>query len=199
MTEQNNLIEDELDTGHDYDGIRELDNRLPNWWLMTLWGAVFFAIGYWTFYHGLPIGNSLEETLSALKNERSMAEQRKLEALIAQGQDPGSDEILAKVIADEVRVKSGKTIYDSSCIACHKADGGGLVGPNLTDNAWIHGAGRPADLYRVINKGSVEKGMPAWGQPLGVTKVQDLVAYVSSIKNTNVDGGKAPQGEIAPK
>jgi cytochrome c oxidase cbb3-type subunit 3 len=91
-------------------------------------------------------------------------------------------------------VEDGKQVFVSTCAACHRADGGGNIGPNLTDEFWIHGD-KPQDIWSTVHNGIPAKGMPTWGPQIGEAKVASVVAYVLSIRNTNVPNGKAPQGE----
>jgi mono/diheme cytochrome c family protein len=93
-------------------------------------------------------------------------------------------------------IEKGRQVFEKmNCVACHTANGGGNIGPNLTDNAWIHG-GRATQIYRVVLEGVPAKGMVAWGPQLGDERVQSVVAYVLTLRNTNVPGGKAPQGDV---
>jgi len=181
----------DVDTGHEYDGIREFDNRLPSWWLMTLWGAVVFSIGYWTYYHTTGTGSSSKEAYLA-----EVGESKKAEAERAAKAGVVTDDDLLALTKSAEALERGKQAYTTNCIACHKADGGGLVGPNLTDAFWIHGD-KPTDLYKVVAEGVLPKGMPAWKPVLGPTTTQEVVAYVLTMKDTNVAGGKEPQGNKA--
>jgi cytochrome c oxidase cbb3-type subunit 3 len=103
-------------------------------------------------------------------------------------------EALRALAKDKGTVDQGKQVFVQTCAACHRQDGGGVVGPNLTDDFWLHGAA-PDKIYKTIAKGVPEKGMPAWGPQLGMDRTQAVTAYVISIRGTNVAGGKAPQGE----
>jgi cytochrome c oxidase cbb3-type subunit 3 len=96
---------------------------------------------------------------------------------------------------DAARVAEGKALFITYCAPCHGPEGGGKIGPNLTDNAWIHG-GAPEKIFAQITNGAPSKGMIAWGPQLGSERVKKLTAFVLSIKNTNVPGGKAPQGTV---
>ena len=176
---------------HVYDGIVEHDNRLPRWWLATLWGAVVFSFGYWFVYETFGVADHPQESFDKAMAVRREAEDKARVAraaivddafLVALSQDPGARE-------------RGKAVYDSTCLACHADKGQGLVGPNLTDSAWLHG-GAPTQILATVNDGVVAKGMPAWGPALGAGKVNDVVAYLLTMKGTNVPG-KEPQGEIA--
>jgi cytochrome c oxidase cbb3-type subunit 3 len=94
-------------------------------------------------------------------------------------------------------VQTGRGVFAQSCVACHAANGGGGIGPNLTDSAWIHGSRPTTHLRTMVNEGVLARGMPAWGPQLGHERVQAVVAYVLTLKDTNVAGGKAPQGTAA--
>lgn len=177
---------------HQFDGIEEFDNHLPNWWLWTFYGACIFSLFYWMYYHGLGIGPTSREYY-----EREMAA-----AAAAKVTVEVTEESLLSLSADTAGVQAGRQVFEQNCVACHGPDGGGtlagapLPGPNLTDGAWIHGSA-PMQIHATITNGVVEKGMLAWGPILGPTKVQQVAAYVLSIRDTNVAGGKEPQGETA--
>jgi cytochrome c oxidase cbb3-type subunit 3 len=176
--------------GHVYDDIVELDNRLPLWWQLTLYGAIVFALVYW-------FGRRFEAIPSSAQSyQQEVAVQRAAEAERAR-LSPVSDDMLATLAKDPATVAQGKEVFTTTCAPCHRADGAGNIGPNLTDAYWIHGS-KPASIYRTASDGVPAKGMPAWGPQLGDQRVQNVVAFVLSIKNTNVPGGKAPQGEIEP-
>lgn len=179
------------DTGHDYDGIRELDNPLPRWWLFTLYGAVVFSVAYWFYFHTLRAGLL---PMAAYQDEirRAQEEQEKMEAALeAQGKGV-TEEQLTALSRDPAVVERGAAVFKQNCVACHGDRGQGVVGPNLTDAYWLHG-GKARDIYTNISTGVLEKGMPAWKPALGSTRVKEAVAFVLSIRDTNV-AGKAPQG-----
>lgn len=175
---------------HTFDGIQEFDNRLPNWWLWTFYLACIFSVLYWIHYHTLGTG--------ALPGEAYMEEQRiAAERLAAEmARNPITDESLLKASENPAFVAAGKAIFENpqQCAQCHRADGGGNIGPNLTDKFWING-GTPMDVYRTVSEGGRPgKGMVAW-KGNGQLFVQHVVAYVLSIRNTNVPDGKQPEPE----
>jgi len=183
--------EDKNEIVHTYDDdLQEQDNRLPLWWQYTLYGAIVFAVAYW-------IG---EHKLSAWLSQRDRYDQEmvaeRLEAARA-GAKVTPDLLVAMSRTPSV-VESGRQTFVTTCAPCHRADGGGNIGPNLTDGYWIHG-GKPEDIYSTVHEGVPTKGMPTWTPVLGEQRVEAAVAYVISIENTNVPGGKAPQGELAAK
>jgi cytochrome c oxidase cbb3-type subunit 3 len=173
---------------HDFDGIQEYDNRLPNWWLWILWGSILFAFAYWLVFHTFGVAK-----LPPARYEAEM--QRAAEAQLAKGGslDDAALELMA-TLPD--RVAEGKALFSTYCVACHASRGEGLVGPNLTDAHWIHGA-RPLDIHKVVTDGVLAKGMAAWGRQLGPKRVESVTAYVLTLRGTNVPG-KAPEGELVP-
>ncbi len=156
---------------HSFDGIQEYDKRLPRWWLLTLYGAIVYAVIYWGYYHTYQVG-----TNPVASFEQEMAANT---ARAAQGTGLVDDAALWKMSQDPQAVSAGKVTFDTMCAACHKPDLTGLIGPNLVDNQWIHG-GLPLDAVRIIQEGVAAKGMPAWGAMLGKQKTQEVVAYIFS-------------------
>lgn len=169
--------------GHN-DGIIEGDNPLPRWWLGILAATIVFGYGYWVYYHvgGLAPGQIGEY-------ERAQAE----EARRAAAQKPATDELLQALAADPQTVGEGAKVFAQSCASCHGDRAEGKIGPNLTDGYWLHG-GKPMDLHAIVQDGFLDKGMPAWGGQLGPTRTRAVVAYVVSLRGTNVPG-KEPQGQ----
>lgn len=176
---------------HEYDGIREADSELPRWWLVTLIGTVFFAGFYWFYYHSLNIGLLGKE---ALAEESAVYAAREAERIRASG--GAGPEALATLSKDPVTLAKGKEVYLSTCAACHKEDGSGNIGPNLTDHYWLHGAA-DAQIWTTIKEGVKDKGMAAWGTQLGAERTQAVAAYVISLRNKDVKG-KEPQGDLVP-
>jgi cytochrome c oxidase cbb3-type subunit 3 len=170
------------------DDLVEEDNRLPLWWQYTLYGAVVFAACYWYAEHKVgvfqPQDVAFQQEMITVRLEQAKKNGGALppEALIALSKTPAT-------------VEQGKQIFITTCAACHRADGGGNIGPNLTDNAWIHG-GKPENVYKSVREGVAAKGMPAWGPQLGEEKVAAATAYVITLKGTNAPGGKPPQGDV---
>jgi cytochrome c oxidase cbb3-type subunit 3 len=177
---------------HVYDDIVEHDNKLPLWWQLTLYGAVVFALVYW-------FGRRFDAIPSPAQAYQSdVAAERAAEAERARARGTIDDAMLSTLAKDPATLAQGKEVFTSTCAACHKPDAGGNIGPNLTDAYWIHG-NKPTDIYKTVSEGVPAKGMPTWTPVLGEQRVEAAVAYVISIENTNVPGGKAPQGELAAK
>ncbi len=172
---------------HEFDGIQEFDNRLPNWWLWLMYGSIVFALFYWIVFHTLELRKLPREQF-----EEVMAEAQEIQ--LAKMMEAGVDNDFFVAMADTPdKVAEGREIFVKHCVACHLDQGQGLVGPNLTDGNWIHGC-EPMDLFKTVSDGVAAKGMPAWQNQLGPTRVMSVVSYVMTIKNTNVSG-KAPEGE----
>jgi cytochrome c oxidase cbb3-type subunit 3 len=177
---------------HVYDDIVEHDNKLPLWWQLTLYGTVLFGLVYWYGRRMEAIPSPAQTYAADVAAERAAAAER------ARARGTVDDAMLTTLSKDPASVARGKDTFATTCSPCHKTDGGGNIGPNLTDGYWIHG-NKPTDLYKIVTDGVPAKGMPTWGPMLGDVKVQEVVAYVITIENTNVAGGKAPQGELAAK
>lgn len=157
---------------HKYDGIQEYDQRLPNWWLFTLYGAIVFSFVYW-FYEdqsglGIPDTEVLETSLQAI-------ETAKLENSI----DVTNNDLFVQMSANSDFVAAGARTYSQSCVACHGANLEGGIGQNLVDSEWKHG-GEPTQIYTSIYDGIPEMGMQAWGNLLGQKKIAELVAFILS-------------------
>jgi cytochrome c oxidase cbb3-type subunit III len=171
---------------HEYDGIIEHDNQLPRWWLFTLFGAMAFAVVYWLAYHTSDALPSLRETYAADWAQRETQRKER------EAKQPITGEELVALSKDPAAVARGITLFTNTCAACHGQKAEGLVGPNLTDNAWVHG-GAPTDIYRVVAEGVIPKAMPAWRDTLGVQATKEVTAFLLTIQNTNVPG-KPPEG-----
>ena len=173
--------------GHEYDGIQEFDNRLPNWWMWIMWGTMVFSLLYWLVFHTLELKPGSHEALEIVM-------QKAQEEQLARAQAAGIDnDYLVLMSQTESKVAEGREIWVKHCVACHLDQGQGSVGPNLTDGYWVHGC-EPMQMLKVITDGVAAKGMPAWGNQLGPSRVQAAVAYVLTIRDTEV-AGKAPEGE----
>lgn len=171
------MNEDKNLTNHDYDGIQEYDNSLPNWWLATLWITIFFGIGYWGYFHSTEKGATSAERFTSAENAR----QEKLAAL--QKDKPAlSNETLISLSKDTAALKEGENIFKTNCSACHGANGEGLIGPSLIDAETIYGA-TGMDVFTSVMDGRIRDGnvMPPWKDVLGETKASQVTAYVLSL------------------
>lgn len=172
---------------HEYDGIQEFDNQLPNWWMWIMWGSIVFAIFYWLVFHTLEIRDLSHANF---ENEMRIANEAMFERM---KNNPVTNESLLALMEMPAKIEEGHQTWSKFCVACHQDDGRGLVGPNMTDEYWIHGCA-PMDIHKTVTNGVAAKGMPAWGNQLGPGGVQTVVAYVLTMQGTNVEG-KAPEGD----
>lgn len=167
------------------DGIEEYDNPLPYWWVWLFKGTVAFGFAYMAWVHGYG--------LSTLDSELKKSQDQFVENQKSQSSSTSSGDFSIRS-QDPQLITSGKAIFVSNCAPCHAADGGGIVGPNLTDKYWIHG-GSPGDILKVISHGVPEKGMLAWASVLGPSKVEAAAAYVMSLQGSRPLTPKDAQGE----
>lgn len=171
------------------DGVQEADNALPNWWLAILYGTMAFGAIYWLAAESFKTVPSPGAAYQA-EMEKVAAE----EAARVKAAGAVTDDGLRAMAKDPKSVAEGQATFTSTCAPCHGANAGGAIGPNLTDEFWLHG-GAPTKIYGTIKDGFTAKGMPAWGPALGEDRVRTVAAYVLTLHNTNVAGGKGPQGE----
>jgi cytochrome c oxidase cbb3-type subunit 3 len=184
--------EAELDLGHEYDGIRELNNRLPPWWLYGFYATIVFAVIYlWRFEvsHTGPSSKQEYETSVARADIKIQEYLKKKGDLV--------DENTVTLLTNADDIAAGKAIFmdPSKCPACHNTDGGGnAVGPNLTDDYWVYG-GSVKNIFKTIKYGT-SKGMRSWKDDLSAKQMAQLTSYVLSLKGTNPANAKEPQGEL---
>lgn len=187
-------LEDEstIELDHNFDGIKELDNHLPPWWKWLFYATAVWAVIYMIVYH---VSSSYPLMIQEYDNEISEAETqiRKLKA--SQPQE-AIDEAALQYTTDAAIIGKGKEVFNTmNCGSCHRPDGGGnAIGPNLTDEFWIHG-GDVRQVFNTIKNGAVDKGMPAWGKSLSPGDVRNVTFFVMSLQGTNPANPKAPQGE----
>ncbi|HEX3777912.1 MAG TPA: cbb3-type cytochrome c oxidase N-terminal domain-containing protein [Polyangiaceae bacterium] len=176
---------------HEYDGIKEYDNPLPRWWLWIWAGSIIFSIGYFFHYHVSHNGTSVQDDYL-----QDMAAAREQEAKQSLAQ-PVSEDSLGKLMADPALMTDAKALFGMRCSPCHGDHAQGIIGPNLTDNYWIHGKGTLTDIYGVVDGGVAAKGMPAWGRMLTPIELRKVVAFVGTQRGKNLPG-KAPEGDPLP-
>ena len=162
-------------SGHDYDGIQELDNPLPNWWLYTFFGTIIFGAIYWIHYQ-TGAGPSLDEEL-AMRLER--IEQLRAEQTVSI--DELNEDQLIAMIGDPNIMERAASSYNLRCAACHGMSGEGGIGAALNDGVWVHG-GDIRSVYRVIAEGVIDKGMPPWKDILNHEEILELIAYIRTFE-----------------
>lgn len=185
-----NTAEDieKLDLHHDYDGISELDNSIPAWWTWTFAGTIVFAIVYLIRFF---ITGGIPDQVKELAEAQKMEEIRMEEYLKTAGGLIDENNV---VLLDEAGIAKGKILFDKNCVACHGTAGEGGIGPNLTDDYWLHG-GRINDVFFTIKYGVPEKGMKSWKDDFSPEQMAQLASFVKSIHGTNPPNGKEPQGD----
>ncbi|HEU4791001.1 MAG TPA: cbb3-type cytochrome c oxidase N-terminal domain-containing protein [Flavobacterium sp.] len=185
-------IEDEkqLLMDHDYDGIKELDNNLPPWWVYLFYACIIFSVIYLVRYEIMGAPDQEAE----LKSEMAQA---KIEVAEYMKTAPDlMDEKTVTLLTEPADLTTGKTIFETNCAACHRADAGGQIGPNLTDDHWILGGGIKNLFHTITNGGRDGKGMIAWKGTLKPKEIQAVASYVISLRGSNPKDPKAPDGEI---
>ena len=182
--------EEQLLLAHDYDGIKELDNTLPPWWVYLFYGCICFGIVYLVRFEIMGGDNQEME----LKNEMA---QSKIDVADYLKTAPDlMDEKTVTLLTDPAELKIGKSIYITNCVVCHRADAGGQIGPNLTDNNWILGGGIKNVFHTINNGGRDGKGMISWKATLKPKEIQKVSSYVLSLQGSNPKDSKAPDGEV---
>lgn len=182
--------EGDITLDHNYDGIKELDNHLPPWWVNMFILTVIWAVGYMWYYHWGGDGPNQDEQY------RQEVETAKKEIAIAlAGKANAVDESNVTALTDASALGEGELIFKNSCAACHGQKGEGTVGPNFTDEYWIHGGGIK-NVFKTIKYGVPDKGMIAWSAQLKPVDMQKVASYILTLQGTNPPNPKAPQGEI---
>lgn len=175
---------------HEYDGIREMDYGMPPWLTAIFVGTIVFAIAYLVQIWGIGNieGQIAEYHSEVMQAEIDVAEWRAKQANLI-------DENSVAFVTEDAQLEQGKEIFLKECKACHAVDGGGGVGPNLTDNYWIHG-GSIQDVFKTIKYGVPEKGMISWQSKLNPGDMQSVASYILTLVGTSPADPKEPQGEL---
>ncbi|KAA1247380.1 cbb3-type cytochrome c oxidase N-terminal domain-containing protein [Aquimarina sp. RZ0] len=182
--------EDEIILDHNYDGIKELDNNLPPWWVYSFYATILFGVIYLVRFHILSDYTQAEEYETEVAEALILIEEYKKNAkdLV--------DINTVTLLTETSDINAGKGIFTTNCVACHKPDGGGGIGPNLTDPYWILGGGIK-NVFRTISEGGRDgKGMVAWKQTLKPAEMAQVASYVITLGGTTPAEPKEPQGEI---
>lgn len=179
---------EELDLNHDYDGIRELDNSVPGWWQLAFLGTFIFGIVY---LFRMFVTGAIPDQITELNQAQAVAEVKMKEFLKSSANNVDENTV---VMLDGSGIASGAEIYAKNCVACHGAAGEGGIGPNMTDNYYLHG-GSIKDVFHTIKYGVPDKGMKAWEADFSPIQIAQLASFIESLKGTNPPNPKAPQGE----
>ncbi len=182
VDEEQNLLLD-----HDFDGIKELNNKIPPWFMAIFYGTIIWALIYMVDYHILGSGNVQEDEFT--EEVRVAALER--EILNKSGALLSEENVT--ITDDAAALANGKDIFIKSCAACHGMNGEGLVGPNFTDDYWVHG-NKINDLFKIIKYGVPAKGMISWQTLLDPTQMQEVASYILTLRGTNPANQKAPEG-----
>lgn len=189
---QSVAIEKEADIvlDHNYDGIQELDNSLPPWWKYGFYVTIVVAVIYLWYYHAGGNGpSSYDEYVTSVEQGKE-----EVAAYLATSAN-NVDENTVTQITEAAQLDGAKSIFESTCAACHAKDGGGGIGPNLTDDYWLHGGGIK-DVFKSIKYGWQDKGMKSWKDDYSPKQIAEIASYVKSLHNTKPANPKAPQGDL---
>ncbi len=182
--------EKELLLDHDYDGIKELDNELPPWWVGLFYASIVFAVIYMLRFHVFDGDNQIEEYEKSMIAAREAVEEYKKNApdLLT------VDNVVMLTEAGDLA--KGKDIFDMKCAVCHKPDGGGAIGPNLTDDYWILGGGIKDIFHTISEGGRAGKGMIPWKSDLNPTDIARVASYIKTLHGTNPPEAKEAEGDF---
>jgi len=182
--------EEEILLHHDYDGIKELDNNLPPWWVYLFYACIIFAVVYLVRFEIMGADNQEMELKKEMAQAQiDIAEYKKTAPDLM-------DENTVTLLTDPADLAAGKAIFTANCIPCHRADAGGQIGPNLTDDRWILGGGIKNVFHTLLNGGRDGKGMISWKGTLKPKQMQEVASYVLSLQGSNPKDPKAPEGEV---
>ncbi|MDX5437546.1 MAG: c-type cytochrome [Pontibacter sp.] len=180
------VAKDHIHSDHDFDGIQEYDNDLPPWWKAMFYFTIVFGIGYMLHFHVFRTG--------ALQEEEYEMEMQQAALFAAKNADDPNAVTNYEVLTDAAALESGKSLFNTNCAACHGQEGQGTVGPNLTDEYWLHG-GDVNDIFKTIKFGVPAKGMVPWQGKLTKDQILEVSSYILSLQGTNPANAKEPQGE----
>ncbi len=182
--------EHEIILDHNYDGIKELDNNLPPWWVYSFYASILFAVVYLVRFEVFHDYNQVEEYEAAVEfAQKEISEWKKTAKNLV-------DITTVEVLTEASDLSAGKKIFNANCVACHKADGGGGIGPNLTDTNWILGGGIK-NVFKTISEGGRDgKGMVSWKSDLKPLEMAQVASYVLTFQGTTPAEPKDPEGNV---
>lgn len=183
--------EEEIMLDHDYDGIKELDNNLPPWWKYGFYFTILCAFVYLVHYHISGTGD-----LQTVEYNKEMAAAKLQVEEFMRTSASNVDETTVKYLSEKSDMEAGKQIFTANCVACHGKSGeGNTVGPNLTDNYWLHG-GSMADIFKTVKYGWPDKGMKSWKEDFSPVQIAQVSSYIKSLVGSNPPNAKAAQGDL---
>ena len=175
--------EEEIAFHHEYDGIRELDNNLPPWWVYMFYATIVFAVIYLGYYH---LSSSSDLQIAEYNKEMEKAEKLMASRM---------NENTVTLVSDKAMLEDGKKIFIENCAACHGMQGQGGIGPNLSDQYWLHGGGLK-NIFKTIKNGVPGKSMKAWQNDFSPKQIQEMASYILTLQGTKPANAKEPQGEL---
>lgn len=181
--------EDKILLEGEHDGIQELDNVLPPWWTYFFAACVVFGIGYILYYHTFGMGG-----LQTLEYEKEVAEAEALKAELLATKYAKINENTVEALTSAEALEKGAETFNKKCASCHGKAGEGGVGPNLTDESWLHGCDIK-DVFKTVTYGVPTKGMISWSTQLNPIEIQEVSSYILTLKGTNPANAKEPQGK----
>jgi len=181
--------EGDLVIDHAYDGIKELNNPVPTWFNVLFFGTMIFAVAYLFYYHIGGYGDLQDQ-----EYEHEMVKAQTEKAAYLEKSANTIDENSVKFDNSPTVLQEGKGIFTSNCVVCHGDKAQGVIGPNLTDDYWLHGGGIN-NVFKTIKYGVPEKGMISWEKNLNPKQISAVANFILSLKGSNPAGAKAPQGE----
>ncbi len=159
---------------HSYDGIREYDKRLPNWWLFTLYGTIFFSFVYWSLFHHWKIAKEPGDAVTDEIKENAL--------IAAKNSGTVTDDQMWAMSKDPTMVAAGRATFSTTCVPCHGDHLQGKIGPTLIKDKWLHG-GKPTEIIHTITNGVPPKGMPTWGPVLGHERILEVASFILSLNH----------------
>ncbi len=184
--------EKDIMMAHDYDGIRELDNHLPPWWTGLFYATIVFSIIYMLFFH---VFNTLPLSTQEYENELTVA-QEQMKKFQASNPVAAIDETNVEATTDAIALREGKQVFLNNCASCHRKDAGGDIGPNLTDEYWLHG-GDIRSIFKTVRHGVKGTNMIAWEGFISPEKMKNVASYVLTLQGSNPANPKKPEGQIS--
>jgi len=188
MSKDKTTIDDNIIEGYEYDGITELDNPCPDWLMYIFYFTAFLAVFLVGYHFGSSSKNEiLQSYIGKLQNVQLQPVEEAPEV---------SESELVALLEEPAELASGEEIFKDKCALCHGEFGEGLIGPNLTDNYWLHGQGNISDIVNTIRSGVPDKGMAAWKDRIPEKNILQIAAYIKSLKGTQAEGAKKPDGKL---